>query len=165
MITSFEMEWICVGKGKWSKWKTMELWTFYTLINIDIYNHGLKSLFVCANSIYSSNVKMRNWNLSNFSCSSFPCDASKSTNPHVKHDCGSKFVHVKSTMTTFIKLQTPSLEKTMLARHQNELNVVEKNTCNCSHLTWKLISQKVDEEMSWITSFVLCLLSWTHHKK
>jgi hypothetical protein len=27
----------------------MDLWTFYTPINIDIYNHGLKSLVVCAN--------------------------------------------------------------------------------------------------------------------
>jgi hypothetical protein len=73
---------------------------------------------------------------------------SKSTNPHVKHDCGSKFAHVKSTMTTFIKLQIPSLERTMLACHQNELNVVQKSICNCSHLTWKLTSQKMDEEMS-----------------
>jgi hypothetical protein len=73
---------------------------------------------------------------------------SKSTNPHVKHDYGSKFVHAKSAMTTFIKLQTPSLERTMLACHQNELNVVEKSTCNCSHLMCKLTSQKMDEEMS-----------------
>jgi hypothetical protein len=72
---------------------------------------------------------------------------SKSTNPHVKHDCGSKHVHVKSTTATFIKLQTPSLESTMLTCHQ-KLNVVEKSTCNHSHFTWKLSSPKMDEEMS-----------------
>jgi hypothetical protein len=103
-------------------------------------------------------LKKRNWNLSNFSCSFFTCDVSKSTNPHVKHDCGSKFVHVNSTLTTIIKLQTLSLEKTMFDCHQNELNVVEKNTCNCSYLRWKLTSWKMDEKVSWITQLVLHLL-------
>jgi hypothetical protein len=122
MITSFEMEWICVGKGKWSRWKTMDLWTIYTSTNIDIHNHGKKSLFVCANIDIFELFKKRNSNLSNFSRSSFTCDMSKSINLHVKHDCGNKFVHVNSTLTTFIKLQTLSL---VIIKHRPLSNLKE----------------------------------------
>jgi hypothetical protein len=43
---------------------------------------------------------------------------------------GSKYAHVGSVMTILATVRMPYLVSTMLTCQQDELNVVEKNTCN-----------------------------------
>jgi hypothetical protein len=70
------------------------------------------------------------------------------------------------SLTTSTKVQMPSLVSTMLICQWEELNVIERDTCNCSHLTWKSISCTMVAKVSQITSWVLVhLLPWTQHKR
>jgi hypothetical protein len=52
-------------------------------------------------------------------------------------DRRSKFICVGLAMTILAKVQMVSLVNTMLTYQQEELNVVEKNTCNFFCPTWK----------------------------
>jgi hypothetical protein len=64
------------------------------------------------------------------------------------------------------KVQISSLVKIMSIRRQKELTVIEGNTCNYSHLTWKLASHTMATKVSTITSWVLVhLLPWAQGKK
>jgi len=64
------------------------------------------------------------------------------------------------------KVRMPSLVNTMSTCRQKELNVVEGNTCNCFHPTWKPAYQAMVAKVSRITSWVLvCSLPWAQHKR
>ncbi len=64
------------------------------------------------------------------------------------------------------KMWMPSLVSTMLVCRKKELNVIERNACNCFHPVCKPSSQTMATKVSWIISWVLmCLLSWTQCKK
>jgi len=67
---------------------------------------------------------------------------------------------------TSIRLQMPSLVKTMSTRQHEELNVFEGNTCTCFHPTWKSTSHTMAIKVLQITSWILvCLLPWAQHKR
>jgi hypothetical protein len=92
--------------------------------------------------------------------------ASKATNPWVAQDQGSKFARIGSTMTTSVKVWMSSLVSTMLICQREELNVIERNTCNCFRPTWKLASHVMMAKLSWIALWVLMRsLPWTQCKK
>jgi hypothetical protein len=58
-------------------------------------------------------------------------------------------------MITLAKVRMPSWVSTMLTHQQKELNVVEKNTCNCFRPTWKPTSRAMVAKVLQIVSWVL----------
>jgi hypothetical protein len=60
----------------------------------------------------------------------------------------------------------PFLVSTMSIHRQKELNVVERNACNCSCPTWKLASHTMMAKVSRIPSWVpVRSLPWAQHKR
>jgi hypothetical protein len=74
--------------------------------------------------------------------------------------------HFGLIMTMSTKVRMSSLVSTMSTHQQEELNVVEGNTCNCSCPTWKQASHTMMEKVSQIASWVpMHSLPWAQHKK
>jgi hypothetical protein len=92
--------------------------------------------------------------------------ASEATNPWVAQDWGSKSIRVGLVMTMLAKVQMPSLISTMSIHRREELNVVERNACNCCCPTWKPTFHAMVAKMLWIASWVpMCSLPWTQCKR
>jgi len=57
-------------------------------------------------------------------------------------------------MTMSTKVQMSSLVSTMSTHQQEELNVIERNACNCFHPTWKPTSCVMVVEVSQTKTWV-----------
>jgi hypothetical protein len=81
-------------------------------------------------------------------------------------DRGSRFAHIGLVMTMLAKVKIPFVMRTMSIHQQEELSVTERNTCSCSHPTWKSTSCVVMAKMLQTTLWVpMPLLPWLQHKK
>jgi len=81
-------------------------------------------------------------------------------------DWENKSARVRWIMATSARMQIPSSVRTMSTCQQNELNVIEGNTCSCYYPMWKPTSHAMVRKVSQITSWVLvCSLFWAQHKR
>jgi hypothetical protein len=51
-----------------------------------------------------------------------------------------KFARVRSTMTTFVKVQVPFVISTISTHHRDDEREGVEKTCVCSHNTWNSTS-------------------------
>jgi hypothetical protein len=64
------------------------------------------------------------------------------------------------------KMRMPCLVSTMSTHQHEELNMVERSTCNCFHPTWKPTSRAMVAKVSQTTSWVpMHSLPWAQHKR
>ncbi len=92
--------------------------------------------------------------------------ASEVTNLWVVQDQGSKYACIMLAMTTLATVQTSFLMSTTLICRLKELSVVEWNTSNFFHPTWKPAFCAKEAKMFWIASCVpMCSLPWVQCKR